>query len=253
MSDTEKDLNDFREIRERKEMLLKLMVKSQREIRIMRISTVIMLSLSIIAALWNILNVDNQKYFRKDEIKNNLYQLIKNGSDIESVKHVYSNRVCVSDFKTLFLSNETKTREYYKYDIGLNIILKDLLADYYLNKDSICDSLLCNNLMTIMKQYETKNPFDNLEENIKYYFVNIQTKLKYDKYTDIHSDVMKIADELRYKNGLINKYLNYSELSLYISVAALLITIFLSLYQIIQSNSSNKKINAYLSSIVKEK
>ena len=127
MSDTEKDLNDFREIRERKEMLLKLMVKSQREIRIMRISTVIMLSLSIIAALWNILNVDNQKYFRKDEIKNNLYQLIKNGSDIESVKHVYSNRVCVSDFKTLFLSNETKIPVLDAFnDISMNICWRSL-------------------------------------------------------------------------------------------------------------------------------
>ena len=73
------------------------------------------------------------------------------------------------------------------------------------------------------------------------------------EYSNIQSDVMKIADELKYKNGLVDKYLNKSEISFYISIAAIIITIILSVFQIIQSNLSNKKVETYLNTMAKDK
>ena len=246
-----KEKVNLEEIEKQKERLLQMMEKSQKEFRFVRVIYVIMMSISI--SLLILLNTDNQSYFRKDIVKHELYQLIKNGGELELVKHLYDNRVCVSAFKTLFLNDEEKTKDYYKNDIGLNIILRDLLTDYYLKKDSICDSLLYDNLVAIIYQYEAKNPFDNLKDNQKYYFVNIQTKLNSNEYSNIQSDVMKIADELKYKNGLVDKYLNKSEISFYISIAAIIITIILSVFQIIQSNLSNKKVETYLNTMAKDK
>lgn len=104
----------------------------------------------------------------------------------------------------------------------------------------------------IIIENEKRNPFDNLEDNQKYNFENIQVKLD-SNYVSIHSDVTKIADELNSKNQLVNKYLNKSEISFYISLLALFITILLSSYQIYQSYSSNKSTKKFLSSITNKK
>ena len=245
-------LQSLGEVERRKEMLLQMIENSKRDVRLVRLISCIILTISISISLFTLFGLDNQKYFRKDEVKEKINQLIRNGGDIESVKHLYENRVCVPEYETLFLSDEKKFKNYYKKEVNLNIILQDLMTDYYLNKDSICDSLLYINLTSIISQNEAKNPFESLEKNQKYYFINIQSKLNSEEYSNIHSDVMKIADELKSKNGLVNKYLNKSEISFYISIAAIFITIILSAFQMIQSHLSNKKMENYLNSMMKK-
>jgi hypothetical protein len=86
------------------------------------------------------------------------------------------------------------------------------------------------------------NPFDNLEENQKYHFQNIQEKLD-TTYEKISPDINKIADDLKDKNELVAKYLNQSDSSYTISIVAIVLTLFLGLFQILQNYLTSKKID----------
>ena len=190
---------------------------------------------------------NDEKYCKKDDIKQRISQTIKNGGDITVVKHIYNSRLLEGAWNLLFVGNEDRNINYYSQNVSLNLVLKDLLSDYIYNKESSSDSLYHQNLLLIIEEYNRKNPFDNLDENQKYYFDNIQIKLD-SNYNVIHSDMTKIADDIAHKNALISRYLNLSEVSYYISIAALVITIILSLYQIYQNYSSNKSLKKLFSS-----
>ena len=136
-----------------------------------------------------------------------------------------------------------KRKNYYTEDYPLSGILNDLLVDYLQDsksKDSVYHTALCH----IITENEKQNPFDNLEENQKYNFESIQVKLD-STYTKISPDVIKIAEELNNKNQLVNKYLNKSDTSYYISILALIITIIFSLFQIYQNYSTDKVIRKF--------
>ena len=79
----------------------------------------------------------------------------------------------------------------------------------------------------------------------KYSFESIQVKLD-STYTKISPDVIKIAEELNSKNQLVSKYLNKSDISFYISIAALIITILFSAFQIYQNNSTYKGLRKFI-------
>ena len=136
-------------------------------------------------------------------------------------------------------SASEKRKNYYTDDYPLSGILNDLLVDYLQNtnaKDSLYHRRLCN----IIAENEKQNPFDNLEDNQKYSFENIQEKLD-SMYSLITPDVLKIAEELNGKNQLVNKYLNKSDISFYITIVALIFTIVFSGIQIYQNFNTNKK------------
>ena len=101
----------------------------------------------------------------------------------------------------------------------------------------------------MIEENEKHNPFDNLEDNQKYNFQNIQEKLD-STYEKVKPDVIKIADEMNSRNQLIARYLNRAESSYYISIAALLITIILAGYQIFQNYNSDKRISDKLEGLL---
>lgn len=218
------------------------------------IISIIFFSIPFLTFLLGILFIiDSSTYSKscnKDTIKRTLSLVIKNDGTLSNIKHLYNSRE-LEDVFFLGLRPKTKSK-YYDENTSLSYILNDLLSDYYINKDSVSDSVYFHNLNAIIIENEKRNPFDNLEDNQKYNFENIQVKLD-SNYVSIHSDVTKIADELNSKNQLVNKYLNKSEISFYISLLALFITILLSSYQIYQSYSSNKSTKKFLSSITNKK
>lgn len=177
-------------------------------------------------------NPEKKLYFAKEPIKVIMRNTIKNGGDLRSIKHIYNTRQLEGlDIQKIFHPN--KLNDYYIEDYPLSDILDDLMIDYLqdgINKDS----MYYQALSYIIEDNERQNPFDNLEDNQKYNFENIQTKLD-SAYIKISPDITKIADELNNKNQLVSKYLSKSEMSFYISIAAVIITIILSLIQITQN------------------
>lgn len=197
----------------------------------------------IIAIVISILsNPENKIYVEKAPIKEIMCNTIKNGGMLSSVKHIYNTRNVKN---VLFINPLSDKRElYYLEDYPLSGILNDLLVDYLQDsksRDSIYYMSLCN----IIEENEKQNPFENLEDNQKYSFENIQVKLD-SAYAKVSSDVVKIAEELNNKNQLVNKYLNKSDISFYMSIAALVITIVFSAFQIYQNNSTSKVLRIFL-------
>ena len=202
----------------------------------------IALSSSMAALILAISNPEDKKYTEKVPIKEVMRNTIKNGGELSSIKHIYNTR----NIENVFFYNpfSDKRKNFYTDDYPLSGILNDLLVDYLQDskdKDSVYYVALCH----IIAENEKQNPFDNLEENQKYSFESIQVKLD-STYTKISPDVIKIAEELNSKNQLVNKYLNKSDISFYISIAALIITILFSAFQIYQNYSTYKGLRKFI-------
>ena len=183
----------------------------------------------------------DKKYFNKD-IKLKLATVIKNNGDLTVIKNLYKNRDLEKPgFTELF--NKNSDIDKYNSETVLSEILNDLKSDYYLKSET--DTIYLKRLNEIIETHSLVNPFDKLEINQKNDFENLKFKLG-DDFKKIYSDINRISDELNNKNQLVNKYLDKSNFSFLISIIALIITIFLSLYQIYQ----NRKSRTY--SILKE-
>ncbi len=182
-----------------------------------------------------------KKFVEKTTVKVVLRNVINNGGELNSVKHIYNTRYIEDVF---FWPFSEKRKNYYTNDYPLSGILNDLLVDYLQNtqaKDSLYHRRLCN----IIAENEKQNPFDNLEDNQKYSFENIQVKLD-SMYSIITPDVLKIAEELNDKNQLVDKYLNKSDISFYLSISALILTLLLSGFQIYQNYNTYKVFQVFL-------
>jgi len=213
------------------------------------ILTILAMSLSIftlISSLLMILNGDDQwgsKRFAKKEIQDKIMITIKNGGSLESVKHIYSARTyCPYLLIDIFKSSNDS---YYYEPTSLSFILRDIqVAAFQTNMHQ--DSIFIYNLEKIIREHERKYPFDGLEDSQKTMFENILIKLN-DNYEIVQPDVSKLANEMRNQNQLVYTYLNKSNKSYFISIAALIITIVASVYQIYQSNKTNNLLkNLYL-------
>ena len=214
-------------------------LRTSRKIKYLSLSIMVITILMVIPMLLiSLSNPEGKKFFEKAVIKSSMQKTIKNGGELSSVKHIYDRREVKDIFVDLFTD---KKNNYYAEDYPLSGILNDLLVDYYENPEA-SDSLYLCALKDIIAENERQNPFDNLEENQKYNFQNIQEKLD-STYTIISSDVIKIADELNDKNQLVNRYLNKSESSFTISIVALVISIVIGIIQLYQNYQTGRKID----------
>ena len=199
--------------------------------------------------LFSFLKTPENTFYEKAPIKAAMQKAIKSGCELSSVKHIYDTRLREKKY-FLFLPNSEK--DYYEESYPLSKILKDLLVDYYIKTEKAAtsnDTVYFNSLIKMIEENEKHNPFDNLEDNQKYNFQNIQEKLD-STYEKVKPDVIKIADEMNSRNQLIARYLNRAESSYYISIAALLITIILAGYQIFQNYNSDKRISDKLEGLL---
>lgn len=175
-------------------------------------------------------------YVEKEPFKENISDIVRKGGGFNMVKHIYDTRPMTHDhFPHLH------AYDYYVGNVSLSTILKDIEVDSYkqLNVDE--DSIFCAKLRAIIEENDLLNPFDKLENNQKYYFENLKTKLD-TSYTEVAPDVIRIVDELDNKNKLVNRYLDKSEISFYVSISALIFSIILSFYQIYQGSQLSKSI-----------
>ena len=193
---------------------------------------------SLLFAVYVLFFSDSSKYFSAD-IKTKIKKTILNGADITVVKHLYSSKelYTVGIFDKIFNLHQNENK--YPENTSLNVILKDIKSEYYLTKG---DSGLLTRLDAIIIENDQLDPFENLDPNQKFMFQNVRQKLD-SNYTIIQQDFNRIADDLKNKNVLLDKYLDKSDQSYWISIIALIFSVVVSVFQVIQSNSSNKRIS----------
>ncbi len=189
---------------------------------------------------------NNNEYVKKKDIQESLCKIIHNGGTIDEVKQVYNNRKIVKS--VMLFSNSNLLDSNYTVDTPLSSILADLLVKHYKQDSMHADSIYVTSLRNMISTYKTIHPFDGLEENQRYYFENIRLKLD-SNYNYIQDDLVKLGDELDRKNLLVTKYLNKSETSFWISIIAVFITVILSLWQIIQGNTTKKQMETFFSEL----
>lgn len=183
-------------------------------------------------------NPENNMYYNKAPVLSTMKKIIENGGDLSSIKHIYDHRIAYSGSD---LSPKKQESSGYAMNYPLSDILNDLKVEY-LNSNEPKDSTYLLTLESLIAENNKMNPFDNLEENQKYHFQNIQEKLD-TTYEKISPDINKIADDLKDKNELVAKYLNQSDSSYTISIVAIVLTLFLGLFQILQNYLTSKKID----------
>jgi hypothetical protein len=181
-------------------------------------------------------------YFSKN-IKSDIQKVIENNGDLPTIKHIYKTReIKKKKLPDLFVNKQT---DYYPESTSLNEILNDLKVEYYKSENG--SSAYLNRLNDIILLNNQINPFDKLQTNQKFAFENIRDKLD-SNYVDIQDELNRIADELNSKNLLVDRYLEKSNLSYWISVIALVLTIILSTIQIYQNR--NQRIGNLLRGIL---
>ena len=175
-------------------------------------------------------------YVEKEPFKENISDVVRKGGDLNMVKHIYDTRPMTHDhFPHLH------AYDYYVGNVSLSAILKDVEVDSYKQLNVGEDSVFFAKLRAIIEENDLLNPFDKLENNQKYYFENLKTRLD-SSYNEVAPDVIRIVDELDNKNKIVNRYLDKSEISFYVSISALIITILLSFFQIYQGFQLSKSI-----------
>ena len=180
---------------------------------------------------------DMEKRIEKNSIKNRLSAMIKNGASIDDVKHAYN----VRDIERPNPFKRIDEKLFYSEDTSLSLILLDMRADYYSSKEKQSDSTYLSRLSFIIQENQYTYPFDNLEDLQSRSFKDLKTKLG-DDYSLVQDEVNQISTELYNKNQLVSKYLKSSKTSLFLSLSALLITIVVSIWQLIQGVNMKKQL-----------
>lgn len=176
----------------------------------------VMISMSIVM-------LENKKLIDKESVQKDLKAIIENGGDLKAVQHAFSSQPQIDSIKLIFSSKFN----YYESGIALSIVLSDLRVNSFRKTNN--ENLVF--IDKIISEYEQINPFDNLPVNQKYYFENIRIKSG-GSYFDISNDIHNIADELFQKNLLVEEYLSDSKMSFWISIIAVVLSIFIGGYQI---------------------
>lgn len=166
-----------------------------------------------------------------------LSAIIRNGAKLDLVKHTYEVRAYVHPR----LFNKMDMNMYYSDRTPLSIVLNDICVDYLSAAPFVEDSLFYSRLLHIIQENQYHNPFDNLEDSQIPFFENVRLIMG-DDYDLIQDDMVRISSELSNKNQLVGKYLRRSNISYFISISALVLTIILSFVQLIQGNNTSEHI-----------
>ena len=201
---------------------------SSRLIRFVLPLTILGVIFSLIFAL--IFNQSFEQKFEKYPIQQDILRAIRNGADVETLKVIFKTRsIPVDSLAVLIRSYDF----YSKTNTTLMDVLNDLKTNILIQKDNVSDQdkVLVERIDSILMEYSKVNPFDGLEEDQRRDLMNIAKKLPPESYSSISDDVTSLVIELKQKNNLVSKYLNSSELSLWVSIIALALTVGLGFWQ----------------------
>ncbi|MDB1124257.1 hypothetical protein [Vibrio algarum] len=166
---------------------------------------------------WKFWLYDDSLHIEKAEVKASIVEMVNNGSDLESIKHFYS-QTPEEEWGFKYRWDKDKS-QYYPAPTPLLTVLKDLKSDSYLNPEG--GSKNRESIQKLLTEYQERNPFDGLEQSQKDSFESIRIKLG-SEFANVSSDFYKISENLKQKNLLVDQYLSDSRTSLYLSIASLL-------------------------------
>jgi hypothetical protein len=112
---------------------------------------------------------------------------------------------------------------YYDKSVDLSYILEDMIFDYY--KYNLKDTIYILKLKQLNKECNDKQPFDKLDESQKKLFTTLRDNSG-ESYYLISENLNSISEELYKKNVTIEKYLDKSNQSYFLSIIALILTLF---------------------------
>ena len=99
---------------------------------ILRLVLTLIALISTSLAIYSILTDNDILFCEKTTIQNQLKTVIKNGGDLDAVKDAYNDR----DLKNIsFIFSRLETKDYYKEDVPLSVVLNNLRTRYYLEKE----------------------------------------------------------------------------------------------------------------------
>lgn len=181
------------------------------------------------------------KYVPREELRTALTNAIVKNSNIDDIKLVYQSEVNIPA-ETIWPL--IKPHLYYeKASLSLLAVLNDLKV-LRLKSGEALDSEGVNfisQVNVLIAEHNKVNPFDGLDEQSLRDFRGISYKLSEVEYDKIKDELLNLNSAIKEKNNLIGQYLNSSNLSLYVSVAAFIFSIIVTLWQFLPNRKTSQK------------
>ncbi|WP_146441398.1 hypothetical protein [Vibrio kanaloae] len=197
--------------------------------------------LTFIALVGSLLIDVGGKFVGKAEITHSIANTIHKGVVLDDIKMVYTKEknVTVNNFWPIL-----KPHLYYeKADLTLLKVLQDLKASLLVQDDLLSNeqSEFLVKINSLLAEYNKVNPFDGLDEQDLRDFKGLSYKLDKESYKKIEDEVLSLTSSMKLKNNLIHQYLSSSNTSLYISIAAFIFSVIISIWQLLTSRKSSQK------------
>ena len=205
----------------------------------LRVFTLLAMGLVLMLTSFLLFQLDG-KFVEKVSIKSSISQAVVNQATLNELKTVFSLKSTPTQeiFGPLFSPNS-----YYRVDsLTLQVIFDELIVDI-LTSDNLPDKnkTLKVALDQLLIQYLKVNPFEGLDANDKKDLSNISTKLDSINFKLISPEIEGVTQSLKVKNSLIREYLNSSNMSLYISLAAFVFSILIAIWQFLPTAKSSQR------------
>ncbi|EIE01092.1 hypothetical protein [Leptospira licerasiae] len=211
--------------------------------RIRRLFLILTFTLMLLTLFFFFSDEGRKNFIKKSELHDSITKSIANEGDLRAIRNIYENRkLQTKSIYKVFNQND----EYYSGDVSLSKILEDIRTSLFITK---VDNVSVSKIDRLIREHSERNPFDALEANQKDIFENLRMKSA-NNYSYIKTDVDKLASEIETKNALVNKYLNLSNNSFWVSIFALFISVVIGIYQIYQNRSSRLKL--FLSTVLSQ-
>lgn len=206
----------------------------KRRVRVFFLMALTWVMLGAFGGILYVMLMTNGKGAAKEELKNTITQAAARSADLKAIKTIFFN---LSDNSERFFLAIPPSK-YYDKSIPLTKILEDVRVDVILEGEDLYpeDStdnktrFLVSQIDDYLTEIQQTDPYEGLDSQQKRYFESIRIKAG-SGYSEMADDISDLAADLKNKNTLIEQYLSSSNLSLYLSVAALVFTIIFSMIQ----------------------
>ncbi|MFH4371213.1 hypothetical protein [Vibrio alginolyticus] len=214
--------------------------KRQKIFSLLRISLLLSLITSLVTVAL-LLSSTNDKFVGKTEIQVAMKNAVLKNVPLDDLKIVFAKTaVPISDSFWPIV----KPHLYYeKASLTLVDVLNDLKTEIYIKDGAMSkeSTQLISTINALVFEYNKVNPFDGLDEQDIRDFRGIADKLESPKYNLIQTELASLTSSMKVKNNLIHQYLSSSNTSLYISIAAFVFSVMVSIWQLLTSRRSSQK------------